>query len=48
MEADVLTEIEVRTECLMEMFEMVDTLTNNLLVLPSVPLKILDNEDSSR
>jgi hypothetical protein len=27
---------------------MVDTLTNNLLVLPSVPLKFMENDDPSR
>ena len=48
MEADVLNEIQVRTECLMEMFDMVDSLTNNLLVLPSVTMKSIDNDDMSR
>jgi hypothetical protein len=48
METDVLNEIQVRTECLMEMFEMVDSLTNNLLVLPSVSLKSMDSDDMSR
>lgn len=43
-----MNEIQVRTECLMEMFEMVDSLTNNLLVLPSVTMKSMDNDDMSR
>lgn len=32
----------------MEMFEMVDSLTNNLLVLPSVSVKSMDSDDLSR